>query len=99
MAIFTAPERAESIWGRLLMVAFFASYAAAAFIHESLMPILAAFIFLVVVGIVYYAPLRFIYWLFTGDGEIKHRFLAWLPLVILTLLGIGMIFSPPPEGF
>jgi hypothetical protein len=95
MSFLSGDEQANTVWGRLILVAFFGSYLMASIVHESLMPIVGGLMMLVAAGIFYYAPLRLAYWLFKGDGEITNSFLLWFPIVLITVLGIGFIFSAP----
>lgn len=92
MSFLTGTERAQSIWGRLLLTVMFAAYIAASIKHVSPEPLVVGFGLLIAVSIVYYIPLRFIYWLRKGDGEITNKFLLWLPFPILTAFGVVMIF-------
>ncbi|MEZ5896960.1 MAG: hypothetical protein R3C51_11240 [Parvularculaceae bacterium] len=95
MGVFYGGERTDSIWGRLILLAMFASYGFAALKHESLMPILFGLGVLFVFALIYYIPLRLIYWMLTGDGEITSRFLIYLPYFVLTVLGLYMVAAEP----
>lgn len=96
MDFLIGTEKANSIWGRLLLAVMFGAYIIACVVHESAMPIVGGFMILVASALFYYMPLRLFYWLFTGSGDIKHGFLLWPPFIFMTLLGIALIFSEMP---
>lgn len=94
MNLFVATERPTNTWERVLIFLFFASYAIACIRQESLMPALAVFFLALGAAIFYYLPLRLIYWLWKGDGEIQSRILINLPIIALTAIGILFAVGP-----
>jgi hypothetical protein len=94
MSFLSGDEQANTVWGRLILVACIGSYLIASIVHNTLLPIALALMLLLGAGVFYYIPLRLAYWLFTGDGEITNRFLLWLPIGLLTVVGILFMFTP-----
>lgn len=95
MEFLQGTEQAKSIWGRLLLVVMVLSYILACITQESPMPIVSGVVLLLGISVFYYIPLRFLFWVFTGSGEITVRFLLWLPFIFVTLFGVTLIFSDP----
>ncbi len=92
-SILRARERTQNVWERLTLVALFLVYAAATVIHADVRMIAVLFFSLAGAGVIYYLPMRLGYWLFTGSGEITNRFLLWLPLRIIVVLGILLMIT------
>lgn len=100
MSFLVGTEKTKSIWGRLLLIVMFGSYILACINQQSLMPVLAGGMLFVAVALLYYIPVRFFFWMFTGSGEITVPFLLYLPFVFMTAVGFALAFmsSTPLPG-
>ncbi|MEX6633425.1 hypothetical protein [Hyphococcus lacteus] len=92
-------SHSTTLWDCLFTLILYGSFIAASTIHKTPEPIFHGLIGIVVITILYYAPLRFINWMRSGDGSIKTKLGVNLPLYILAAYGIMLIFVPMEYQF